>query len=143
MFSKILFCTDFSETADNAFRYAVRSASHNGAKLLILHVSPEADAQFWKGYVYEDGRDVEDKALETLRARIAEQYLAKLPEGVEAEVVLRSGPAAEQILDVAESAGADLAVLGRQGAGGVHDLFFGNVASKVAKAIKCPVLIVP
>jgi nucleotide-binding universal stress UspA family protein len=41
------------------------------------------------------------------------------------------------------TSGIDLAVLGRQGAGGVRDLFFGNVAAKVAKAIPCPVLIVP
>ncbi len=40
MFTKVLFCTDFSAPADKAFTYAVRAASHNGAKLYILHVMP-------------------------------------------------------------------------------------------------------
>ena len=143
MFKKVLFCTDFSETAGNAFKYAIRSAAHNGAKLFILHVMPEADAQFWHGYVYEEGSDLEDKALKALQAKVAELYVPSIPEGVEYETAYRVGSAAQQILDFAREKEIDLAVLGRQGAGGVRDLFFGNVAAKVAKAISCPVLIVP
>ena len=144
MFTKILFCTDFSATADKAFKYAVRAASRNAAKLFILHVAPEADAQFWKGYVYEDeGQDPEDKALRALREKVEAAYAPAIPEGGEWESALRAGAAAEQILAFARENAIDLAVLGRQGAGGVRDLFFGNVAAKVAKAIPCPVLIVP
>jgi nucleotide-binding universal stress UspA family protein len=143
MFTKVLFCTDFSAPADKAFKYAVRAAAHNAAKLYILHVMPEADAQFWKGYVYEDDGDPEDKALKTLQEKVAQTYAPAIPEGVEYETAYRVGSAAEQILEFAAETGIDLAVLGRQGAGGVRDLFFGNVAAKVAKAIPCPVLIVP
>ena len=143
MFTKVLFCTDFSATADKAFKYAVRAASHNGAKLYILHVAPEADAQFWKGYVYEEGTEPEDKSLKALQEKVAATYAPAIPEGVEYETAYRVGSAAEQILDFAAETGIDLAVLGRQGAGGVRDLFCGNVAAKVAKAIPCPVLIVP
>ncbi len=143
MFTKVLFCTDFSATADKAFKYAVRAAAHNGAKLHILHVMPEADAQFWKGYVYEEGQDLEDKALKALQEKVAATYLPHIPEAVEYETAYRVGAAAEQILDFAADKGIDLAVLGRQGAGGVRNLFFGNVAAKVAKAISCPILIVP
>ena len=143
MFTKVLFCTDFSATADKAFKYAVRSAVHNGAKLYILHVAPEADAQFWKGYVSDEGADTEDKALKALQEKVAATYAPAIPAGVEYETAYRVGSAAEQILEFAAEKGVDLAVLGRQGAGGVRDLFFGNVAAKVAKAIPCPVLIVP
>ena len=104
---------------------------------------PEADAQFWKGYVYEEGQDLEDKALKALQEKVAATYVPAIPEGVEYETAYRVGAAAQQILDFAAEKGIDLAVLGRQGAGGVRDLFFGNVAAKVAKAIPCPVLIVP
>jgi nucleotide-binding universal stress UspA family protein len=143
MFTKVLFCTDFSATADKAFKYAVRAAAHNGAKLHILHVMPEADAQFWKGYVYEEGQDLEDKALKALQEKVAATYLPHIPEAVEYETAYRVGAAAEQILDFAADKGIDLAVLGRQGAGGVRNLFCGNVAAEVAKAISCPILIVP
>lgn len=143
MFKKILFCTDFSATAENAFKYAVRAAEHNSARLFILHVMPEADAQFWKGYVYEEGKNLEDKALTALREKVAETYIPRIPEGVEYETAFRVGSAAQQILDYADEIGAELVVIGRQGNGGVRDLFFGNVAAKVAKSVKCPALIVP
>ena len=102
MFTKVLFCTDFSATADKAFKYAVRAASHNGAKLYILHVMPEADAQFWKGYVYEEGQDLEDKALKALQEKVAATYVPAIPEGVEYETAYRVGAAAQQILDFAK-----------------------------------------
>ena len=143
MFTKILFCTDFSAPADKAFKYAVRAATHNCATLYILHVMHGADVQFWNGYVCEDDGDPEDKALKALQEKVAQTYAPAIPEDVEYETACRVGPVAEQILEFAAEKGIDLAVIGRQGAGGVRDLFFGNVAAKVAKAIPCPVLIVP
>lgn len=143
MFKKVLFCTDFSKAANNAFKYALRAASHNSAKLIIFHAMPEADAQYWKGYMRDNGEDKGDAAMQALKDKAGELYIPQIPEEVEYELAYRSGDAAQQILDFSKSNGIDLVVIGRQGAGGVRDLFFGNVAAKVAKAIHCPILIIP
>ena len=60
-FQRILFCTDFSESAEAAFAFAVDAAVRRpGAVLFLLHVIPEVEAQFWKSYIYEvDNIDAE------------------------------------------------------------------------------------
>jgi nucleotide-binding universal stress UspA family protein len=51
-FKRILFCTDFSESADAAFDFAVDAAARRpGSVLYVLHVIHEVDAQFWKSYL--------------------------------------------------------------------------------------------
>src|SRR5512140_3789012 len=53
-FKRILFCTDFSESADAAFEFALDAAVRRPASTLyLLHVIHEPDAQFWKSYMAE------------------------------------------------------------------------------------------
>lgn len=142
-FNRILFCTDFSAGADAAFECALGAVVRRpGAKLYILHVVPEVQAQFWKSYIYEvDNIDAETKRL--IDQKVAETYLLRIPDGVDAEAVYRVGPEAQCILDFAAEAKIDLIVLGRQGTTGVHTALFGSVAEKVVRKARCAVLIIP
>ena len=73
-YRKILFCTDFSENAKFAFDFAVDAAIRNvGCTLCLLHVIPEPDAQFWKGYIYEVG-DMDAKARADIDHAIDADY---------------------------------------------------------------------
>ncbi len=142
-FSKILFCTDFSKGAAKAFPYALKSAGNNRAKLYLLHVIPEADAQFWKGYVVEDGQDLDEKTRNALDTRIREEYLSQIPDGINYEVVYRAGSASQQILDFSHENDVSLVVLGRPRRRFLRSMLYGSVASKVARLIECPLLVVP
>jgi len=141
-FANILFCTDFSANADFAFPFACKAAMSNpGATLTLLHVIPEPDAQFWKGYIYEVG-DMDAKARADIDQRIAD-YRTRLPPGLDLKVEMRIGDAARTILEYAEANAADLIVLGRQGHRPFTQWLLGNVAGKVAQKSPCPVLIIP
>lgn len=142
-FRRILFCTDFSQGAANAFKYALKAAALNHAKLFILHVIPEADAQFWKGYVVEDGKDLEQKATGTLHDKMQAEYLGQIPEGVECETVYRVGGASQQIVDFARDNDISLVVLGRPRPRFLRTFLYGSVASRVARSVPCPLLVVP
>lgn len=142
-FKRILFCTDFSRGATRAFKYAVTSALNNKAKLYILHVLPEADAQFWKGYIIEDGKDLEAKARGALHKKLTADYLNELPEGLKSETYYRVGNAAQQIIEFAQEHKISLVVLGRPRPRFLRSLLFGSTASKVARFAPCPLLIVP
>lgn len=143
-YRRILFCSDFSRNADFAFDFAVDAAVRNvGCTLYLLHVVPEPEAQFWKGYIYEADQDPDVKARTDIDAKIAATYRARVPAGIDFRPVFRIGNAGQQILAFAEESDIDLLVLGRQGQGAMRSLFFGNVASKVARNAKCPILIVP
>jgi nucleotide-binding universal stress UspA family protein len=142
-YRKILFCTDFSENAKFAFDFAVDAAIRNvGCTLCLLHVIPEPDAQFWKGYIYEVG-DMDAKARADIDRAIDADYRPRVPQGIRFEVEMRIGDAARMILDFAEQQGVDLIILGRQGRGAITQWLLGNVTGKVARKATCPVLVVP
>jgi nucleotide-binding universal stress UspA family protein len=142
-YRKILFCTDFSENARFAFDFAVDAAIRNvGSALTLLHVIPEPDAQFWKGYIYEVG-DMDAKARADIDLAVDADYRPRVPDGVAFAVEMRIGEAARTILDFAEQEGTDLIILGRQGCGAITQWLLGNVTGKVMRKATCPVLVVP
>ena len=101
-YRKILFCTDFSDNADFAFDFAVDAAIRNtGCALCLLHVIPEPDAQFWKGYIYEVG-DMDAKARADIDAKIDSVYRPRVPADLPFRVEMRVGAAAKTILEFAE-----------------------------------------
>lgn len=142
-FTRILFCTDFSSGAANALRYAVKAAIANGAELHILHVMAEADAQFWKGYVVEDGQDLAEKNSRAIRERMKAAYGEAIPDGISWHAHIANGPAADKIVEFVRDNGISLVVLGRPRPRFLRTLLFGSVASKVARAVGCPLLVVP
>jgi len=142
-YRKILFCTDFSENANFAFDFAVDAALRNkGCTLILLHVIPEPDAQFWKGYIYELG-DMDAKARADIDHAIDTDYRPRVPENVNFQVEMLIGEAARMILDFAGEQEVDLIILGRQGRGAITQWLLGNVAGKIARKSVCPVLVVP
>ena len=143
-FKKILFCTDFSENADRAFVFAVNSAVRNvGCELHLLHVIPEPSAQFWKGYIYEADEDVDARAKREIDAKVAEVYRPRVPAGVKLVIAMRIGEAGQKILEYAQEQDVDLVIVGRQGAGAVGKILFGNVTERVVRKADCPVLVIP
>lgn len=142
-FMRILFCTDFSESADAAFDFALDAAARRpGCTLYILHVVHEVDAQFWKSYLYEVD-NVEDQARRAIDEKVASTYLSRVPQGLNVSVEVRTGPDADEILDFAEKNQIDLIVMGRQGRSGVRKTLFGNVTEKITRKADCAVLIIP
>ncbi|MCL1856083.1 MAG: universal stress protein [Kiritimatiellaeota bacterium] len=139
-YKNILFCTDFSANADRAFDFAIETARcHQGCALTLLHVLPEPEAQFWKTYLYEI-EGVDQKAKADIDAKIDAAYRPRIPEGIAFRADFRIGNPAQAIVDYATENHCDLIVLGRQGTGSI---FFGNVATRVARHAHCPVLIIP
>jgi nucleotide-binding universal stress UspA family protein len=142
-YRRILFCTDFSGNADYAFHFALATARRcTDPELIILHVMPEPEAQFWRTYLYEVD-DVDKKAADDMNRKIAESYLSAIGEGLRYHVEVLKGKADEQILAYAARIDADLLVMGRHGHRAVGLHLFGNVAERVACRSLCPVLIVP
>jgi nucleotide-binding universal stress UspA family protein len=141
--SRILFCTDFSESADAAFEFALEETLHRpGARLHLLHVIHEPDAQFWKSYIYEVD-NIDMQARQAIDEKVAASYLARVPPGFELNVEFRIGPDAATILEFARTRQMDLIVLGRHGHGGMGRALFGSVAERVVRKAECAVLVVP
>lgn len=142
-FKRILFCTDFSESADAAFAFALDAAIRRpGATLYLLHVIHEPEAQFWKSYIAEVD-NVDADANHAIDEKVVASYLSRVPPGMEVKVECLVGPDAATILEFARDTQIDVIILGRQGHSGVGKTLFGSVAEKIVRKAECAVLVVP
>ncbi len=140
---RILVPVDFSENAKEALRYAREVADLYGARIDLLHVIEEnLHPAFYVGGVqsiYDVEPNIEEKALERLRAFYAEVA----PDGgPEAQVHVAPGRAARTIAQFAEEEGTDLIVMSTHGLTGLEHFLLGSVAEKVVRHVSVPVFTV-
>lgn len=142
-FKHILFCTDFSRNADEAFAYAYQAARANpSATLTILHVIPDPEAQFWNTYLPELD-NFQEQANKDIKQRIHERYIQPLNGEVTVASEVLVGKDFVEILEYIKENPVDLVVMGRQGKSEWGSLLFGNVSDKISRHADCAVLIVP
>ncbi len=143
IFKKILFCTDFNSDAMTAFHYTLNIAEGNkGSEIIMFHVIPEPDAQFWKSYIYEVD-NVDNKAKQDIDRKIAETYLPSIPEEIKWSSRCVIGNVGEQILDGAKKEDIDLIIIGRGAGSNIINRMLGNFTEKIIRKSDCPVLVVP
>ena len=100
LFSKILFCTDFSRESVAAFSYALELCrASKDAEIILFHVIPEPDAQFWKTYIYELDQ-IDEKAKEAIDQQFAEDYLSRVPAGTRVSTRVAVGNAGQQVISL-------------------------------------------
>lgn len=135
---KILLPTDFSITANNAFKYAVAFAQAQQASIVAFHcyypkINP-ADVLSTPGmdqYIVKA-----HEKMETLVSSFDHSGVSISPKVVVGFIV-------DEIIQRAESLAIDLIIMGNTGHGhGVAPLF-GSVSSETALRAPCPVLLIP
>ncbi len=145
---KILFPTDLSEAAHQAFIYALHLADKLKAELVTLHVyqKPEVRAgglphtlsEFYEQYDLDEFENFKDK-IPQLRKVQEEAGFAHL----NVQHRLEPGRTVETVLKIAKTEQADLIVMGTTGARGLKEIFMGSVAGEILENADCPVLAVP
>ena len=142
-FKRILFCTDFSESADAAFDFALDAAVRRpGSTLYVMHVIHEPDAQYWRTQLAEV-ENINAEAKKAIDAKVAAAYLSRVPKGMDVKTAFRIGPDAATILEFAKAEQVDVIILGRHGHSSVGKALFGSVAEKIVRKADCAVLVVP
>jgi nucleotide-binding universal stress UspA family protein len=141
----ILHPTDFSEHSLAALKTASSLARGWDARLIILHVVPNAldilAAEMAAGR--SPSRHFEED-LEGYRKETRQSLEALGPPfpGVRFERVLKEGHVAPTILRTAEETGSDLIVMGTRGKKGSEQAVMGSVAREVTHRAPCEVLTV-
>ena len=137
-FEKILAAIDGSEASDRAFAKALELASLTGATLTALAVEGPLPAYAATVGEVDEVKREKDAFFERLLTTTRRQASAA---GVELELELRPGHAAELIVRIAHEQQADLIVLGHKGHF-LRDHLLGSTADRVAEHADCPVMIV-
>ncbi|MGH9372477.1 MAG: universal stress protein [Vicinamibacterales bacterium] len=138
----ILVPTDFSAASERALRYACDLADVFGASLHVIHVleNPFIPGGYMEMYAAPPGDYLESLDRQA-RAHLDTVLTAEQKSRYSAELALRSGAPAQQILEYAKEHGAiDLVVISTTGRGGVARLVMGSVTNKIVRTAPCPVL---
>lgn len=140
---KILVPTDFSDTANNALRYAVDIAEQYGAEVDVVHaytlpvltargipILPDSD-------VAEANRQIAEEQLEETKKLVSGKYKVKL-NFIATPIYWQM-----ELAEVIYSQQIDLIVMGTTGAGGFKKFFIGSNTAGVIQRSPVPVLAVP
>jgi nucleotide-binding universal stress UspA family protein len=141
MYKVIVVGTDGSDRATVAVREALELSKVSGAK---LHAVQVVHPSLNPGFSDTSGGQLEINELRKKAERVNAQVIAEAEQhGVSAEVHNPAGgDVADALMDVAQSVGADLVVVGNLGMSGIKRLVLGSVPNKVSHRCPCSLLIV-
>src|SRR3712207_9245525 len=141
--TRMLLATDGSDDATRAALAAADLSKRTESELHVVHVLPQFPRYAYPGITPQVYSYVLDTTLREARDLLVEQ--AKRIEdggGRVAQTHTRRGPAADEILDLAEELGAGVIVAGRRGLGPATHLVLGSVSVGVVHGgASCPVLV--
>ncbi len=141
-FARILCPVDFSASSMRAVTYALSLAREAGAHLLLMHVvEGVSNTEHWKqpdAMLLRYLRNAEEQALGRLRQIVP----AGASQASRPEMILTTGKAYRQILDVAAARDIRLIVMGVHGRGPLNLVLFGSTTEHVVRMASCPVLTV-
>jgi len=145
---KILFPTDFSPIANNAFLYALHFAKHINAEIVTLHVYelPQLDYLDVPVYLLDVYEVTELSSFENYKHQvpilrdIADRHNMA---DIKISNVLESGNLLDNIKIISDQEQIDYIVMGTKGAEGLAATFLGSVTEKVMHHTKKTVLAVP
>jgi nucleotide-binding universal stress UspA family protein len=126
----VLVATDFSTASKQAVLYATAIARRHHAKLYVANVVTSG---------------AERTLMDAWRAgqqEIMEQLLADHLDGIEHELIVRSGEIWEVLSRLIAERKIDLMVIGTRGRTGVRKFILGSIAESIFRCASCPVLTV-
>lgn len=136
-FDKILFATDFSQTAQRAgafLKHILEQCPH--ATVNLLHVCDSGDYARLSADGLKEQQELDRQRLEALQQELAAPRATFVIECV-------IGKPAEEIIARTGNDGASLVVMGNHGKGFFREALLGSVANEVARRAEAPVLLVP
>ncbi|HHP7232415.1 MAG TPA: universal stress protein [Xenococcaceae cyanobacterium] len=154
MINRILVAVDRSLNPKSIFDSAVSLAKTTGAKLMLLHVisDNEADYPAMPSYISYPYPILDERDYEVYQEKLAEykqwgiDFLQNLTEeatkaGIDTEYTQLTGNPGRMICELANSWEADLIIVGSRGLKGLKEMFLGSVSNYVTHHAPCSVLI--
>ena len=138
--TKILLATDGSREAQLAATTAADLAKSTGSELHVVHVGELPLVYHPERHAYR--AEYEEHEKESQRLLEAQVEPVKGTGATVAQAHLRMGRADEEIVDLAQSLGIGLIVMGSRGRGRIRRALMGSVSDSVVRHAHCPVTIV-
>lgn len=144
MADPIIAAIDGSDTAKKAAVLAARRAEKAGAKLILAYVVEWSPYSVMTPQDLEVQHTVREKQISEAREKLLQPLKDELSKpGLEIELVVRHGHAAQVIIELIKSVKAQEIVIGRTGHSKWSAAIFGSTANALAQSSPVPVTIVP
>ncbi len=142
MYRRMLVPLDGSELAEVVFTYAKEIAGRLDLEVILLHIISSGEGDFFtpvhQAYLKQTSETIRRQSRE-VQKRTGIQPGGK-PVEVRGELAVGSPP--EEILRYAKEQDVDLILMATHGRSGIRHWALGNVADKILRASKVPVLLV-
>lgn len=133
----VLFPTDFSETAHQAFQVVKDLASTGTRKITLMHVQDQAHIDPHLINSLAEFNEIDESRLTAMKETLQKSG------DVDVDIVLAYGNPSSEIIHTIRDREVQLTVMGSQGRGYVSDLFLGSVSHNVARQSDASVLLIP
>lgn len=137
--NRILVPVDFSRPSREMLIYAADFALRFRASLLLLHVVQHVNVSARLAYA---ATGLQMIVLNEGMTKLADWTESLVPDGVEAEQIVKAGTPYDVINRVARREQVDLIIIATHGHSGFPRLFLGSTAERVLRHAPCPVLVV-
>jgi len=135
LFTKILYPTDFSQTAEHVQDLIKHLKGVGAEEVIVLHVQDFNGLRRYLPKRVDEVSQLNSGRLEAIRGELEAA-------GLKVKTVLREGPPFQEIMKVADEEGVSLIAMGSTGRSMVDEALIGSVSGKVVRMAAQPVLLV-
>lgn len=134
---RILYATDFSDTAQLAFAYVEKMVESGWKKVTLLHVQDSQKIDRHLKDRLDEFNTIDAERLQMLKDQLVKKGAADV------EIVIPYGLPAQEIIKVSRKDNFSIIVMGSQGRGFADEIFLGSVSHNVVRQADVPVLLIP
>jgi nucleotide-binding universal stress UspA family protein len=133
----VLYCTDFSDPAEQAFPYVERLVACGTKRVTLLHVQDRTRIEKYLSDRLPEFNEIDRRRLQLLQQRLEQRG------ATEVRIEIPYGLPGQEIIRLAREEDYHLIVLGTRGRGFFAEAFLGSVSLQVVRSSPAPVLLVP
>ena len=133
----ILYCTDFSDTAQRAYDYVEKMVEDGCKKVTIMHVQDKTKIDKHLSYKLDEFNKIDTERIEMRRERLLQKGASSV------QMKIPYGNPTTEILNEVAAGNYSLIVMGSQGRGFVNEIFLGSVSHNIVRNAGASVLLIP
>lgn len=133
----ILFPTDFSDNAEQAFACLPEMAARGAGKMTLMHVQDKAGMNPHLMNQLEQFNTIDQAKLRQLAETLKEKAT------IDISVQIPFGSPTSEILKAIQEQNVSLVVMGSQGRGFIKEIYLGSVSHNIARHSTASVLLIP
>ena len=139
---RILVAVDQFPQSKAALARALEFARAHDARLTIVHIVDERDAQSAQELGATEKRRIERQALSFARKRVEDAIRAHDPGRIELDLRVEAGSPSARVVEIAHDLGVDLVVLRAHQRRSIREQVLGSTADRIIRATSSSVLVV-